>query len=94
MGHRQNLRAFLGSSAWVPLEVAAQLTQHLTVLQGWANAHEPLDPAVALLINIEMADIEHLLDLGEACNLLVSAARWPAAVRDVELLTEWLTARR
>lgn len=58
----------------------------------WATAHEPLEPSIARLIRIQIADIDHLLDLGLHCNLLVSMDRWRAAVREIERFTNWLTA--
>jgi len=94
MGSRRDVRAFLLSGAWVPGDVLAQLVQHLDVLQAWTTAHEPLEPSLALVINIQLADLEHLLDLGEHCGLLVSADRWRAALLEIELLTKWLTAHK
>jgi len=94
MGSHRDLQAFLALGAWVPLEVETQLLHHLRVLHAWATAHEPLEPSIALLIHIQLADIEHLLDLGLHCNLLVSADRWRAAVQELASLTEWLTAPR
>jgi hypothetical protein len=94
MSSHRDLRAFLAFGAWVPLEVETQLLHHLKVLQAWATAHEPLEPSITRLIHIQLADIEHLLDLGRHCNLLVSADRWRAAVRDLERLIAWLAAPR
>ncbi len=94
MASHRDSRAFLALGTWLPLDVEEQLFHQLGELQAWATAHEPLVPFVARAIHMQLADIEHLLDLGLHCNLLESADRWRAAVRDIHLLTEWLTAWR
>ena len=91
MESRRDSRAFLALGTWIPLGVEEQLFHQLKVLQAWATAHEPLKPSVARLIHIQLADIEHLLDLSIHCNLLVSADRWRAAVQELASLTGWLT---
>jgi hypothetical protein len=94
MGSHRDSRAFLALGTWIPLEIAEQLFHQLKELQAWATAREPREPSIARLVHIQLADIEHLLDLGIHCNLLVSADRWRAAVQELASLTEWLTAPR
>ena len=94
MDSRRDSRTFLVLGTWMPLGVEEQLFHQLEVLQAWATAHEPLKPSVARLVHIQLADVEHLLDLGIHCNLLVSADRWRAAVQELASLTERLNVPR
>jgi hypothetical protein len=41
-GSSRNLGGFPGAGAWVPVEAAEQLSQHLKLLHAWSKAHEPL----------------------------------------------------
>jgi len=92
MDSRQDVRAFLKSGAWVPLDAAAQLTRQLQMLRAWVQAHKPLDLSVEQVIKIELADLAHLLDRGKNGNLLVPAERWQDAVQEIQLLRKWLTS--
>ena len=92
MDPQQDVRAFLKSGTWVPLEAAAQLSEQLLLLRAWAEAHESLNLSIEQVIKIELADLGHLLDLGEERNVWVSAERWQAAVRQIQLLIRWLTS--
>ena len=94
MDAHRDARAFLALGTWVPLEVEEQLFYQLKVLQAWATAHEPLEPSIARLVHIQLAEIEHLLDLGIYCNLLVAVDRWRDTVQELASLTEWLTVPR
>ena len=91
MRSRRSPRAFLALGPWIPLDVEQQLLHQLEVLQTWAAAHEPLEPSIARLVHIQLAEIEHLLDLGDRCGLLVSADRWRAAVHELASFKEWPT---
>jgi hypothetical protein len=94
MGSDEDARAFLGTGAWVPVDVAAQLILHLQMLRLWVRAHEPLDSSLERVIRIELAEVGHLLTLGENGNQLVSADRWKAAVCRLRHLRKWLTRVR
>ena len=94
MRSRRDARAFLGLGSWIPLDIEGQLIHQLEVLRAWAPAHEPLEPSVARVVHIQLADIEHLLDLGTHCDMLVTADRWRATVQELAALTQWLTVPR
>ena len=87
-------RRFFENSVWVPLESVHQLTQSLKVLQAWAKANEPLAFLTTVLIRRRLEKIDHLLDLGTHSRVLVPTERWKQVVRELQLLTELLTARR
>ena len=92
MDRPRNFPDRLARGPWVPLDVARQLTATLTVLHRWAKTHQVTDSAIGLLIKIQMADLEHLLELDRTCDLLVTAERWEHALQGVQRLTRWLTA--
>ncbi len=94
MDYPRNIPERLACGSWVPPEVAAQLTASLRVRHRSAKTHGVTDRAVGLLIKIQMADLEHLLDVGDTCDLLVTADRCEHALHDVQRLTRWLTAPR
>jgi hypothetical protein len=94
MDQRQDARAFLRSGPWTPLDAAAQLAQQLQMLHAWTETHEPLDPSIERVIKVELVDLDHVLDLGEDSNLLVSAEQGNASVRQIQLLRKWLTTVR
>jgi hypothetical protein len=86
--------AFLRSGPWIPLEVAAQLVQQLQMLHAWTATHEPLDPSIGRVIECELVDLDHVLDLGNDSNVLVSLDHWQHSVRQIRLLRNWLTSVR
>ena len=86
--------AFLGSGPWIPLDVAAQLVQQLHMLHAWTETHEPLDPSIERVIEFELLALDHVLDLGDDSNLLVSVDQWKHSVRQIQLLRNWLTSVR
>ena len=88
MDSSRNLPTFPGTGAWVPVEAAEQLIQQMRLLRAWSKNQEHLKPAQALLIKIELSEVEYLLDL----DTVVPAERWQAVVKRIQLLTELLTS--
>jgi hypothetical protein len=87
-GSSRNLGGFPGAGAWVPVEAAEQLSQHLKLLHAWSKAHEPLDPVLRFLIRFELSEIEYLLDL----EAVVAAQRWQAVAQWMHLLLQRLAS--
>jgi hypothetical protein len=94
MGQRQRGKIFLESGLWVPLEVAAPLSQSLQLLRGRLDSQRPVGPTVALLIHLKVLKLERLLLAGSRHYQLVPADQWQRAVRDVQALTAWLATAR
>jgi hypothetical protein len=86
--------AFLRSGPWIPLEMAAQLVRQLHMLHAWTATHEPLDPSIERVIELELVALDHMLDLGNDSNVLVSVDHWKHSVRQIRLLRNWLTSVR
>ncbi len=84
----------LAPGPWVPLPVASQLVPCLRLLQRWVACHPDIDPPLALRIKLQMAELGHLIDLGEACDRHVPAERWEHAMQELERLTAWLITTR
>ena len=75
---------------WVPLDIAPPLFLTLKQLRLWAKCHQPMDPAIARVINLHLADLGHLIDLQEEDGVVVSADRWHETAGDLRQLVELL----
>ena len=94
MEQRQAGTAFLESGLWVPLEVAAPLCRTLQLLRAWLNTRRSADPAVALVVHLNVLKLERSLLAGSREHQLVPVDQWQLTVRRVQGLTTWLTATR
>jgi hypothetical protein len=94
MEQRRKGRAFLESGLWVPLEVAAPLSQSLQLLRTWLQTQQPLNPTVAQLVHLKVTELEQMLEAGIRHHQLVPVAQWQYAVLEIQVLTNWLAAPR
>jgi hypothetical protein len=94
MDQRRKGRAFLEGGLWVPLEVAAPLSQSLQLLRGWLNAQRQVDPTVAVLVHLEVLKLKQTVVAGIFHHRLVPVDHWKHAVLEIQCLTNWLAATR
>ena len=90
MSARRRTPSRMPPGPWVPLDVAPQLVLALKQVKLWATCHQPMDPAIARVINLHLADLGHLIDVQEDDGVVVSADRWHETVGDLRQLVELL----
>ena len=87
-------QAFLGAGAWIPVEVADQLSHYLKLLHAWTKEYGVTNPSITLLIEIELSEIDDFLDMSESRNVMVSAEQWRVVTQRIQLLAEQLASLR
>ena len=94
MDQRRNGNAFLESGLWVPLEVAAPLSQSLQLLRAWLTTQRPANPTVALVVHLKVNRLEDMLNAGVRHHRLVPVDDWQHVVLELQCLTHWLATGR
>jgi len=94
MEQRRTVSAFLESGPWVPLEVAAPLSQCLQRLDDCLKTPHAVNPTLAWLVHLKVTKLKQLLAAGRHRHRLVPADQWQRTAYDIKVLTRWLVTTR